>query len=162
MVCLGNICRSPLAEGIMKAKVKSHALDWEVDSAGTGYWHVGELPDPRSIAVARRHGIDITDQRARQLKPADLNRFDLVLAMDQSNYRDILRLQHAGEATKAGIHMIMPLAYPDQIQDVPDPYWDDNGFQHVFDMLDDACERIIQRWKSGDVKPYPIDLSMQL
>ncbi|NUQ25530.1 MAG: low molecular weight phosphotyrosine protein phosphatase [Saprospiraceae bacterium] len=162
MVCLGNICRSPLAEGIMKAKAKTHALNWEVDSAGTGYWHVGELPDPRSIAVARQHGIDITDQRARQIKPADLDRFDLVLAMDQSNYRDILRLQQQDEAPKAGIHMILPLAYPSQIQDVPDPYWDDNGFKKVFDMLDDACEQIIRRWKAGGLHPTPADHSLQL
>ncbi|MCB0619215.1 MAG: low molecular weight phosphotyrosine protein phosphatase, partial [Saprospiraceae bacterium] len=84
MVCLGNICRSPLAEGILKEKIKENGLPWEVDSAGTGSWHVGEPPDPRSVAVARAHGIDILDQRARQFRPADFRQFDLIFAMDAS------------------------------------------------------------------------------
>ena len=104
MVCLGNICRSPLAEGIMKQKVKEKKLDWSVDSAGTGSWHIGELPDRRSIAIARQYGIDISDQRARQFKPADLDRFDLVLAMDSSNYRDIIRQDVSKEQEKRVFH----------------------------------------------------------
>ncbi len=142
MVCLGNICRSPLAEGILKEKIREHGLDWEVDSAGTGSWHVGELPDPRSIATARRHGIDITDQRARQLRPEDLDRYDLVLAMDRSNLRDILRLARTDEQRRK-VRLIMEFADPDNPQDVPDPYWDDDGFEGVFRMLERAAEGII-------------------
>ncbi len=142
MVCLGNICRSPLAEGILKAKVREHGLDWEVDSAGTGSWHVGELPDPRSIATARKHGIDITDQRARQLRPEDLDEYDLILAMDRSNLRDILRLARNDEQRRK-VRLIMEFADPDNAQDVPDPYWDDDGFEQVFQMLERAAEGII-------------------
>jgi protein-tyrosine phosphatase len=143
MVCLGNICRSPLAEGIMKQKIEQKALPWEVDSAGTGAWHTGEQPDPRSIATARKKGIDITTQRARQLKPHDLERFDLVLAMDSSNYREILR--HSGsKEQEEKVHLIMNFVQPGRNINVPDPYWDDDGFEKVFDMLDEACERVIE------------------
>ena len=90
MVCLGNICRSPLAEGILKNKLKENNLDWQVDSAGTSSWHINSLPDSRSIAIARLHGIDITGQRARQFQASDLKNFDLILAMDADNYNDCL------------------------------------------------------------------------
>lgn len=144
MVCLGNICRSPLAEGIMQQKLLEKGLDWQVDSAGTGAWHVGEKPDQRSIQTARRHQIDIGQQRARQLKPHDLDRFDLILAMDSQNYRDILR--HAtSKAQEEKVHLIMNFVSPGRNQAVPDPYWDDNGFEQVFEMLDLACERVIEQ-----------------
>lgn len=145
MVCLGNICRSPLAEGIMQRKIREHGLDWQVDSAGTGSWHVGNLPDHRSIATARKRGIDLTCQRARQLKPHDLDRFDLILAMDSQNYRDILRLATT-DAQRKKVHLIMNFVTPDHNQAVPDPYWDDNGFENVFGMLEEACERVVQRF----------------
>ncbi len=145
MVCLGNICRSPLAEGILKAKVREHGLDWQVDSAGTSSWHVGELPDPRSIATARKHGIDITDQRARQLRPEDLDEYDLILAMDRSNLHDILRLARNDEQRRK-VRLIMEFADPDNAQDVPDPYWDDDGFEQVFHMLERAAEGIIAEY----------------
>ncbi len=111
MVCLGNICRSPLAEGILKEKIRERGLDWQVDSAGTGGWHAGEQPDPRSIQTARRHGIDLTDQRARQFRPADLEQFDLILAMDASNRSDILR-SAGNEAQRSKVEMIMNFLYP--------------------------------------------------
>ncbi len=145
MVCLGNICRSPLAEGIMQRKISEHGLDWQVDSAGTGAWHVGELPDRRSIATARQYGIDITHQRARQLKPHDLDRFDLVLAMDSQNYRDILRLATKKEQEEK-VQLIMNFASPGRNQAVPDPYWDDNGFEQVFRMLEEACGKVVERF----------------
>lgn len=145
MVCLGNICRSPLAEGIMQHKIKELSLDWQVDSAGTGAWHVGEQPDRRSIDTARKYRIDIGRQRARQLKPHDLDRFDLVLAMDSQNYRDIIR--HAvSKEQEDKVHLIMNFVSPGRNQNVPDPYWDDNGFEQVFQMLDEACQKIIDRW----------------
>ncbi|MCB0625721.1 MAG: low molecular weight phosphotyrosine protein phosphatase [Saprospiraceae bacterium] len=148
MVCLGNICRSPLAEGILKEKIKENGLPWEVDSAGTGSWHVGEPPDPRSVAVARAHGIDILDQRARQFRPADFRQFDLIFAMDASNYQNILRMAPSGTDTSK-VELIMNVVDPGRNRAVPDPYWDDNGFEGVFRMLDEACERIIQRHARG-------------
>jgi len=142
MVCLGNICRSPLAEGIMKEKIKTHQLDWEVDSAGTGAWHVGELPDPRSIKVGKQNSIDITNQRARQFKASDLNEFDLILAMDSSNYQNIIRLANTPQQ-KNKVKLIMNFARPGMNINVPDPYYGDNGFDQVYNMLNEACEAIL-------------------
>lgn len=142
MVCLGNICRSPLAEGILRQKIEENNLDWSVDSAGTGAWHAGEKPDSRSIATARKHGLDITDQRARQLKPHDLDHFDLVLAMDASNYNDILRLA-VNDKQRNKVKMIMNYVAPGRNQAVPDPYWGNDGFENVYQMLDEACERLV-------------------
>jgi protein-tyrosine phosphatase len=141
MVCLGNICRSPLAEGVLKNKVKEHQLDWEVDSAGTGGWHAGELPDSRSIAVAKKYGIDLTDQRARQFQKSDLDTFDLILTMDKSNFKDIQRFAKTDEQ-RAKIHLIMNFSRPETDFEVPDPYYD-NRFQLVYDLLDEACEKLI-------------------
>ncbi len=142
MVCLGNICRSPLAEGILKHKILEKGLDWQVDSAGTGSWHIGELPDIRSIATARKYGIDITDQRARQLRVSDLEHFDLILAMDQQNHRDIVRMATSSNQAEK-VQLIMNFVQPESNQGVPDPYWDDDGFEHVYQMLEEACDRII-------------------
>ena len=97
MVCLGNICRSPLAEGIMKHKASQAGLDWVVESAGTGSWRTGALPDSRSVLVAQRHGIDITDQRARQFQRIDFERFDRIFVMDARNRQDVLRLASNSE-----------------------------------------------------------------
>lgn len=144
MVCLGNICRSPLAEGIMQEKLKAKGLDWPVDSAGTGNWHVGHQPDPRSIDIARENGIDISKQRARQFQATDLNDYDLILAMDSANLRNIQNLcKNANHQKK--VHLIMELAQPGAGEDVPDPYWDDNGFSLVYEMLDSACEQILDQ-----------------
>jgi len=145
MVCLGNICRSPLAEGIMKAKVKANNLDWKIDSAGTGAWHIGELPDSRSIDVAKTHGLNITDQRARQFEAKDLDQFDLIFAMDSSNYNDILRKADR-ENQKEKVHLIMNMTQPGFNENVPDPYWDDNGFEKVYQMLDKACDAVLENY----------------
>lgn len=150
MVCLGNICRSPLAEGILKTKIKAKRLPWKVDSAGTGSWHVGELPDPRSVATARKNGINITDQRARQFRSADLDEFDLILTMDHSNYRDVLRFA-TNDEQRAKIQMIMNFVYPNNNMDVPDPYWDDEGFDKVFQMLETACDAIIEKYAGAEI-----------
>ena len=144
MVCLGNICRSPLAEGILEHKVKQQGLEWEIDSAGTGAYHAGELPDARSIAVAKKYGIDLTNQRARQFKVADFDSFDKIYVMDASNYRNIMRLAR-NEADKAKVELIRNVVRPNWNEQVPDPYWNDNGFEEVFQMLDEACDHIIKQ-----------------
>jgi len=149
MVCLGNICRSPLAEGILKFKVLQRGLNWVVDSAGTGFWHVGDSPDRRSIAVARQHGIDISDQRARQFQPADFERFDRILVMDTQNRQDVLRLaRHDGHRAK--VQLILDHLHPGQDRSVPDPYYDDDGFEAVFRMLDAACEQLLDGFLERD------------
>ena len=142
MVCLGNICRSPLAEGIMKDKVSKRQLDWYIDSAGTGAWHAGELPDPRSIKIARENNIDLSDQRARQFTKNDFDNFDLILVMDSSNYQDVLR-QANSEEQKAKVKMIMNFESPGMNQNVPDPYYGNDGFGLVYDMLERSCEKIV-------------------
>lgn len=143
MVCLGNICRSPLAEGILKHKVQQLGLPWTVDSAGTGHWHAGELPDRRSIAVAGRYGIDLTDQRARQFGPEDFERFDRIFVMDTQNRRDVLRLAQSDEH-RSKVGLILDLTHPGEDRNVPDPYYDDDGFEEVFQMLEQACERMVK------------------
>lgn len=147
MVCLGNICRSPLAEGILKHKIKEQGLNWSVDSAGTGNFHVGEQPDLRSIAVAQKYDIDIKDQEARQFKTKDFSEFDLILVMDASNYRNVVNLARDQDDVKK-VSLILNFSNPNQNKEVPDPYWDDNGFEQVYTMLDKACDDIIERYKS--------------
>ena len=147
MVCLGNICRSPLAHGILQEKVNTLKLDWEIESAGTGSWHIGNLPDPRSIEVAQTHGIDITYQKARQFRSSDFDDYDLIFAMDSSNYQNILKASHVKEDHKK-VHLIMNLVEPGRNISVPDPYWDDNGFEKVYQMLDKATDVIIDTYAS--------------
>lgn len=143
MVCLGNICRSPLAEGILKSKVDSSKV-W-VDSAGTGGWHVGELPDSRSIEIARRNQINISDQRCRKFKEDDFEEFDLIYVMDKSNRDDVLNLA-SNKLHKSKVKLILNELSPETDLEVPDPYYGgDRGFQNVFDMLNDACEQIANR-----------------
>ena len=143
MVCLGNICRSPLAEGIMQQKINERNLDWEVDSAGTGAWHVGELPDPRSIEIAKVHNIDITNQNARQFNRNDFHEFDLILTMDAMNFRNVMNM--AREEQQEKVHMIMNFVSPGRNEQVPDPYYGERGFDLVFEMLEEACEAIVNR-----------------
>lgn len=145
MVCLGNICRSPLAEGILKSKLPKESF--LVDSAGTGGWHAGELPDKRSVLTAKNKGIDISDQRARQFKLADFQQFDYIFAMDNSNYKDIIRLA-PDEASKNKVKLILNELYPGENIPVPDPYYgEQNGFEQVYNLLDDACNIIADKLK---------------
>lgn len=148
MVCLGNICRSPLAEGIMQAKAQAHNLPWEIDSAGTGSWHAGERPDSRSIRTGRNHGIDIARQRARQVKDEDFDRFDLILAMDSNNYADLLRLARTDEQ-RSKVAMIMNYLHPGENREVPDPYYHNGLFEQVYQLLDAACDQIIHSYKGA-------------
>ena len=144
MVCLGNICRSPLAEGILKQKCIDKKLDWYIDSAGTGKWHLGSAPDKRSVQIAAKNNIDISAQRARSVHSSDYEEFDIIFAMDKSNFRDLQRWAlDKGEEDK--IKLIMNEVYPGENINVPDPFFDNNGFQTVFDMLDKACDKIIEK-----------------
>jgi protein-tyrosine phosphatase len=142
MVCLGNICRSPLAEGIMKEKAKIYKLDIYVDSAGTAAYHTGEQPDIRSIEIARKNGIDITNQCARKFRVADFDDFDRIYAMDESNFFDLISIARNKDDIDK-IKLILKVIYPDQNKSVPDPYYGGkDGFKNVFDMLSDACDVI--------------------
>ncbi len=143
MVCLGNICRSPLAEGLLKSKVDTSNI--YVTSAGTGHWHVGDQPDPRSIAVAKKNGLNITDQRGRQFKAEDFNEFDYIFVMDNSNKENVLKLAKT-EKDKAKVQLILDEIFPGENVDVPDPYYGgDSGFDNVYDILNEACEKIANR-----------------
>jgi protein-tyrosine phosphatase len=142
MVCLGNICRSPLAEGILLAKGKH--LNIEVDSAGTAGYHIGKQPDIRSIEIANKYAIDLNQQRARQFSRADFDEFDIIYAMDTNNYAHLISLT-SSEKERNKIRMILNEINPNAYQSVPDPYYGgDNGFQDVYNMLDKACDKIIQ------------------
>ncbi|AXP79109.1 Low molecular weight protein-tyrosine-phosphatase YfkJ [Mariniflexile rhizosphaerae] len=143
MVCLGNICRSPLAEGILKSKLTSDSFF--VDSAGTGDYHIGKNPDSRSIAIARKHGLDISNLKGRQFNVSDFDKFDIIYVMDESNYRNVLLLAR-NEQDKAKVKFILNEIHPNQNYNVPDPYFGGNdGFENVYHMLDEACSVIATR-----------------
>jgi protein-tyrosine phosphatase len=140
MVCLGNICRSPLAEGILKSKLNSDF--YIVDSAGTSAYHIGELPDHRSIAIAKKNGIDISNQRARKFIANDFNEFDLIYAMDIENYHNICSLS-TNKSNLLKVKLILNEINPLKDLSVPDPYYGgDYGFENVYEMLDKACSII--------------------
>ncbi|MBM1107520.1 low molecular weight phosphotyrosine protein phosphatase [Aurantibacter crassamenti] len=139
MVCLGNICRSPLAEGILKNKVAPEKVF--VDSAGTGGYHIGLKPDSRSIDVAQKYGIDIKDQRCRKFSIADFEEFDMIYVMDKSNYQNIINLAYT-EADKQKVQLLLEVL-GEGSKEVPDPYHDKaDGFEKVFHMIDEACTSI--------------------
>ncbi|MFN3137024.1 MAG: low molecular weight protein-tyrosine-phosphatase [Allomuricauda sp.] len=142
MVCLGNICRSPLAEGILRSKVDSDKV--LVDSAGTAGYHIGNPPDKRSIAVARKYGLDISHQRCRKFSRLDFLEFDLIYVMDRSNFSDVAQLaSNAQEAQK--VKLLLSEVDLD-LQEVPDPYYGgDDGFENVYQMVDQACEAIAKK-----------------
>lgn len=143
MVCLGNICRSPLAEGILASKLPRDKFI--VDSAGTGSWHVGHSPDKRSVAVAKKNGLCIDNQKGRQFKITDFNEFNYIYVMDNSNYRDVIQLAKTPEDNNK-VHLILNELLPDENADVPDPYYGAiNGFDNVYQMLDEAAEIISQK-----------------
>ena len=143
MVCLGNICRSPLAEGILRSKVNPEKIF--IDSAGTAAYHIGEPPDPRSISVALKYGIDLRSQKARKLILRDFMKFDRIYAMDEHNYQKIISLAQ-NDDDKKKVKMILNEVTPAQNLSVPDPYYvGDQGFEEVYQMLDKACEAIANR-----------------
>jgi protein-tyrosine phosphatase len=145
MVCLGNICRSPMAEGILRHRAAEAAMSVSTDSAGTSDNHVGQAPDPRAMRTMQGHGMDISDLRARAFSADDFHRFDLILAMDADNLNDVLQLAPSEElAAKA--RLIMELVPGHQHRSVPDPYYGGTeGFEQVHDMLDKACAVLIDQ-----------------
>ncbi|MCP5370586.1 MAG: low molecular weight phosphotyrosine protein phosphatase [Hyphomicrobiales bacterium] len=151
---MGNICRSPTAEGVFRQVVGRAGLDGrvDVDSAGTHAYHVGEPPDRRSQAVARERGIDLSGQRARKATPADFERFDYVIAMDGHNLRDLQRLCPPGRADR--LHRLMDFAPQHRERDVPDPYYGGPlGFDMVFDMIEDASEGLLDHIRIHHLAP---------
>ncbi|MGE5107117.1 MAG: low molecular weight protein-tyrosine-phosphatase [Sphingobacteriales bacterium] len=145
MVCLGNICRSPLAEGILQHKAWQAGLHWSVESAGTGAYHIGEPPHQLSQKVAKLNGIDISNQRARQFRKEDFEQFDFIYVMDSSNYNDVKRI--GGNLWKEDkIDLLLNELHPGQNRAVPDPWFGtEPGYHEVFKLLSDACEKIVEK-----------------
>lgn len=140
MVCLGNICRSPLAHGVLAHLVKEQKLDWTIESAGTGDWHVGQGPDRRSVAVATKYGVDISAQRARLFAHDFFDEYDHIFVMDKNNYKDVLALARS-ENDRKKVKMFLL----DGI--VPDPYFDESQFEPVYHMIAARCQELIQELK---------------
>jgi len=144
-VCLGNICRSPLAEGVFTTVLRERGMEhlFEIDSAALGDWHVGQPPDPRSVAAAGRNGIDISSQICRQLNPEDFGRFDLIFGMDRENIRRLKLL--APEGTRERIHLFLQYALG-RTEEVPDPYYEgDESFDAVYRMIREASEALADK-----------------
>ncbi|HTF04216.1 MAG TPA: low molecular weight protein-tyrosine-phosphatase [Bacteroidia bacterium] len=150
MVCLGNICRSPLAEGVLRYQLEKAGISGvEVDSAGTSGWHNGENPDARSVNNARRNGVDISRLVSRKFTSSDFERFDRIYVMDQSNLRDVLALaKHKEHESK--VDLLLNAAHPGKNKAVPDPYYGgENGFQEVFDLVTAACHALVKEIESA-------------
>ncbi len=141
MVCLGNICRSPIAHGILQDKIKKLELPWAVDSCGTSSWHTGEKPDSRSIDVALKNNICIANQRAQNFNISMFEEYDYILVMDSNNHKDLMKLA-SSEANKQKVKLLMNYAFPGQNRQVPDPYYE-GGFDAVFDMIELAIDGFI-------------------
>ncbi len=143
MVCLGNICRSPLADGLLRSKIVERQLPWMVDSAGTAAYHIGNPPDHRMIQTAKAKGIDISDLRARQFTLQDFDAFDRIYVMDQSNYNNVLRLART-DADQQKVYFLLDHLYPNKQQEVPDPYYGNQAdFNAVFTLVNEATEALI-------------------
>lgn len=141
MVCLGNICRSPLAHGILEHLAAEKGLNWEIDSAGTGNWHVGSQPDHRSIRVAKKYGVDISGQSCRQFDIRDFDYYDHIFVMDYSNLNDVKSLARTDED-----HKKVSLLLKTDV--VPDPYYDDAQFDPVYKMVEKRCRELIDELNS--------------
>lgn len=149
-VCMGNICRSPTAQGVFERLVEREGLEGEIraDSAGTGSWHVGEPPDRRAQESARRRGIDLSGQRARQLEPEDFERFDYVVVMDWENYRNVLAMCPPEHREK--VRLLMEYAPETGVSEVPDPYFGGpDGFERVLDLVEEAAEGLLDEIRAG-------------
>ncbi|MDZ4664277.1 MAG: low molecular weight protein-tyrosine-phosphatase [Bacteroidota bacterium] len=145
-VCLGNICRSPLAEGIMLHLNEKYNLKWSIDSAGTANYHVNEAPDRRTIANAKMNGVDLSPLRARQFKVDDFDAFDRIFVMDKSNLQNILKLAKHDEH-KSKVDLFLNVLHPDSNSEVPDPYYgNEHDFEHVFQLVYKACEEMRMKY----------------
>jgi len=143
MVCLGNICRSPLAEGLLASKLPKDKF--MVDSAGTGNYHIGKQPDSRSIEIAKKKGLDISSQKGRQFSSKDFEEFDYIFTMDNSNFNDVIKLAK-NEAQKEKVDLILNQLFPGDNVDVPDPFYGlQNGFDMVYEMLDETCDILAKK-----------------
>ncbi len=150
MVCLGNICRSPLAEGILQQQAEQAGLNWVVESAGTNSYHIGEAPHPLSQKVALLHGIDISAQRARRFTAHDLRNFDRIYALANDVWADIRKIA-GGEYDDNKVDMLMNEIFPGKNMDVPDPwYGPEPGYHEAFEMIEQACRKIIQKYSNSD------------
>jgi protein-tyrosine phosphatase len=149
MVCLGNICRSPLAEGVLRHKLEEAGIkNVRVDSAGTSDYHVGDCPDIRSAQNAKSHGIDISKLRGRQFSVEDFDAFDLIYVMDASNYKNVMALAR-NESDKAKVDLLLNAKWPGKNIAVPDPYYGGaDGFEKVFQLVNEACKEIVNKIKS--------------
>ena len=147
MVCLGNICRSPLAEGILQHKAAEAGLDWIIDSAGTAGYHIGEQPHVLSQKVALSNGVDISRQHCRQFVKQDLERFDRIFVMDMNNYAEVKRISE--DAWDSGkVSLLLDMLYPGENKEVPDPwYGTEKDYHFVFDLVSRACEKIIEIYR---------------
>ncbi len=145
MVCLGNICRSPMAQGILEKKIRELGLPWSVDSAGTSGWHDGEGPDERAVAACARKGVDISRQISRKITLADFETFDVILAMDAQNYQDILKICQRPEL-KEKVDLFLNYKFPNMNRTVPDPYYD-GKFDEVYELLDSSMEAFVKHFK---------------
>jgi protein-tyrosine phosphatase len=149
MVCLGNICRSPMAEGIMRSKIEKYNLDAEVDSAGFESFHTGDAPDYRAIKVMKTHGIDISGQKSRLFRKTDFDDFNMIFVMDSGNFRDVQSVASTKDQMNKVDYILNTLS-PGKNNAVPDPYYGgDDGFERVFKLLDSATEAISDILKSG-------------
>lgn len=150
MVCLGNICRSPLAEGILQEKVKKAGLDWVVDSAGTNHYHTGDAPHPLSQKIALINGIDISLQRARRFTSEDLTQFDKIYALAGDVLNDIQRIT-GNKFDSAKVDLLLNEQYPGKNLDVPDPYYGgEPDFHEVYELLDEVCDRLILKYQNNN------------
>ncbi|HSG68650.1 MAG TPA: low molecular weight protein-tyrosine-phosphatase [Bacteroidales bacterium] len=147
-VCLGNICRSPLAEGILKKKFEEQGIDGTIHSAGFEPYHEGQHPDPRSIATARKYDIDITSKVARLFSVSDFDRYDRIFVMDAMNHADVMRVAR-NDADRKKVDFLLNQVNPGADLEVPDPYYGgSDGFERVYTMMDMACDNIIKEIKN--------------
>lgn len=147
MVCLGNICRSPMAAGLLRDKIKKNNLDWEVASSGTGSYHIGEAPDRRAQEMMFIMEKNISDMRAQQFKQEDFDEYDLIFCMDKENYNNVIR--KADTEQKKRVSLLLDILPDSEYEEVPDPYFN-NQFRLAYKLLDEATDVILEKW--GGIK----------
>lgn len=147
LVCLGNICRSPIAEGVLKHKAKQLGLDWQIDSAGTNGYHIGEAPHRFSQKICLQHGIDISRQRARRFTAKDFEEYDMIYALALDVYREIEKIGYR-QVQMNKVYLFLSESKEGSTESVPDPwYGDESGYLPVFDIIEQTCTRIIKRYR---------------